>query len=122
MPRSAHKEFDCEFDFDDWARLAADDPDAFETRRRAAIEDALERVPAERRERLRRLQWRIDRTRDHAPSALSACIRLSNMMWNSVTGDRGLLAALDAVRAGRSLTPRHTARILSFPSKRRNSE
>lgn|SRR5690554_3369152 len=111
-----------EFDFDDWAKLAADDPDAFETRRRAVIEDALAQVPAARRERLRRLQWRIDRTREHAPTALSACIRLSQMMWNSVVGDRGLLAALDTAVHGHPLPPPRSARILPFPGKPREHQ
>ncbi len=109
MQRTACKPFD----FDDWARLAAEDPAAFEARRAAVIHQFIENTPHSRRERLRSLQWRIDRTRERASNPIAACVRISRMMWDSLLGDCGLLPALDALRSGRSW-PRKTATILPF--------
>lgn len=77
-------------DFTAWSRIAQEDPDAFEAMRLAAIEDFLQTVPPESRERLRRLQWRIDQERRLAHSPMGACIRLSRMMWQQVLGEGGL--------------------------------
>lgn len=79
-----------ELDFDRWAKLAETDPDAFEAARSAAIEDLLESFPVESRERMRRLQWRIDQERRLAKSPMGACIRLSKMMWRQMLGEGGL--------------------------------
>lgn len=77
-------------DFDIWMKTAQEDPEAFEAMRLAAIEDVINRAPEANRERLRRLQWRIDQERRLAKTPLSACIRLSRMMWRNVTGPGGL--------------------------------
>lgn len=77
-------------DFDSWMKTAREDPEAFEAMRLAAIEDVINRAPEANRERLRRLQWRIDQERRLAKTPLSACIRLSRMMWRNVTGPGGL--------------------------------
>ncbi|SCZ66156.1 DUF3135 domain-containing protein [Thiohalomonas denitrificans] len=81
-------------EYEDLRALAQRDPDAFERRRREIIESALARVPEERRQRMRRLQWRIDQERLRCTNPLSACITLSRMMWDSVTGNHGLLDVL----------------------------
>ena len=94
MPREAGPQFD----FNAWSELAARDPEAFERRRSEVIEDFIRRAPEDRQERLRRLQWRIDRTRERAGNPVAACVRLSQMMWDSLAGDGGLLEALDELR------------------------
>lgn len=101
--------------FDDWAALARTDPEAFERRRREVIESFIESTPEAHREQLRRLQWRIDTERNRAPTPLAACIRISAMMWESVTGEHGLLATLE----GRRPPPR-PAQLLIF--RRKNPE
>ena len=83
-----------EFDFDHWATLARDDPARFERDRRVALARALRRIPVRRRRRLRCLQWRIDQIRCTSRTPLAACIRLSQMMWDSVHGEHGLAAVL----------------------------
>jgi len=35
------------------------------------------------RERLRGLQWRIDRLREQASNPLAACVQISNLMWTT---------------------------------------
>jgi len=77
-------------DFAVWSRMAQEDPDTFEAMRLAAIEDFLQTVPPENRERLRCLQWRIDQERRLAHSPMGACMRLSRMMWEQVLGEGGL--------------------------------
>jgi hypothetical protein len=107
MPRMPRDQFD----FDEWARLAARDPEAFEARRAACVERLIANAPRERQERLRRLQWRIDRTRECAPNPVAACMRISKMMWESVLGDGGLLNALKGARHGK---PPPRAAVLPF--------
>lgn len=84
-----------QIDFDAWTALAQRDPGAFEQRRAEVIEDFLQQIPADRQLPLRRLQWRIDRTRERAANPMSACIQISQMMWDSLLGDGGLLDALE---------------------------
>lgn len=77
-------------DFDEWAALAKEDPQAFEKMRLAAIDEYIASVPDSHRQRLRRLQWRIDQERRLARSPMSACLRISRMMWDSMLGEGGL--------------------------------
>jgi hypothetical protein len=58
--------------------------------RLAAIQAAIDGAPEANRERLRRLQWRIDQERRLARTPLAACIRISRMMWRAVLGPNGL--------------------------------
>ena len=69
------------FDFDEWAMLARTAPDEFEQRRRAVIESLISSSDHVRR--LRGLQWRIDLEISRARNPMDACVRLSNMMWDS---------------------------------------
>lgn len=70
-----------DFDFDEWALLARTAPDEFELRRRALIE--IEILKSDNVRRMRGLQWRVDLERSRARNPLDACVRLSNMMWDS---------------------------------------
>jgi hypothetical protein len=58
--------------------------------RLAAIEAVIESAPEGNRERLRRLQWRIDQERRLARTPMAACLRISRMMWRAVLGPGGL--------------------------------
>ncbi len=79
-----------EIDFDTWSEMARNDPDAFEKMRLQAIEAAIDSAPEANRERLRRLQWRIDQERRLAGTPMAACLRISRMMWRAVLGPNGL--------------------------------
>lgn len=106
-------------DFEGWRRLAQDDPEGFERRRRAAIDAAIDQAPCEQRERLRRLQWRIDQVRRRAPSPLAACVSLSNMMWERICGKHGLLQVLDEGIP----PPSRRARVVALrPRERRRAD
>lgn len=69
------------FDFDEWSELARRDPEAFDSRRRAAIEDAVSRSRDKRR--LVGLQWRIDMECQRSRTPFKSCLRISDMMWKS---------------------------------------
>jgi hypothetical protein len=101
------------FDFDYWRNLAATDAAAFETARRQAIDDLIEAAPGERqRRRMQGLQWRIDQIRETSPNAMAACLKLSNMMWETLLGEDGLL---DRLRALEGNDPTRLA--ARFPAK-----
>ena len=86
-----------QFDFDNWAQLAKDDPQAFEAKRLSVIEDLIDQAPPALRQRLRGLQWRIDMERERCKTPLQACIRISNMMWDMIYADRGFLWSLQVL-------------------------
>ena len=90
-----------EMDFDAWRRLAEQDPEGFERHRRRTLRAAIQRAPGRRRRRLEGLQWRVDLERRRASCPMAACVRLSNMMWESVAGDNGLLETLNHLGEGR---------------------
>jgi len=69
------------FDFDEWAKLAASAPDAFEQRRREYVERLMSECCNPRR--MRGLQCRIDMERIRARTAMKSCLRISSLMWDS---------------------------------------
>lgn len=103
------------FDFDYWSALAARDPDHFERSRREYLEQTIASASPRSRERLRCLQWKLDRIRQTAGSPLAAAIRMNEMMWERVVGPGGLLEVLleaHAPRAERAVT--RNADVLPF--------
>jgi hypothetical protein len=103
-------------DFDSWRELAEKDPEGFENRRRAVIDAAIASAPEANRQRLRCLQWRIDRTRERAPNPMAACVALSKMMWERITGREGLLEAIGRLQ-GQPPPQRLPARVLDLPRR-----
>ena len=86
-------------DFELWSRIAREHPNRFEEMRRAAIEEAISKAPREQQRRLRGLQWRIDPERRLAKSPLGSCIRISRMMWESISAPGGLLDSLKQIES-----------------------
>lgn len=117
-----------ERDFEDWAEMAKQDPASFEQMRLAAIDEYIESVPAGQRERLRRLQWRIDQERRLARTPMNACIRISRMMWDNILGRGGLrdrfvelgsLLQSGATPADSGASGEATAEVLAFARRGR---
>lgn len=114
-----------EFDFDAWSRLAAQDPEAFEMRRRMLIEQLIQSAPDTNRARLKGLQFRLDMERRRARTPLAACLRISDMMWQSLLGPEGLQASLNQLINSTSESPRKStaaaqptlARVIPFPDR-----
>ena len=88
VPRSA-------IDFDQWAQLAKSDPQAFERKRAEAIEKLIQGMPEHKQQRMRCLQWKVDQVRSRCKTPMAACIKLSEMMWDSLVGPGGLKDALE---------------------------
>ena len=110
QPGDAHRPF---IEFDDWAQLAKSDPVAFEAQRARVIEDLILSMPEHKRQRMRCLQWKVDQVRNQCKTPMAACIKLSEMMWDSLVGPGGLKDALDRLSA-ESPAPLPTARVVDF--------
>jgi hypothetical protein len=106
-----------DFDFDAWAELAETDPEAFEIKRIKIIGSTIAAAPRRNRQKLRRLQWKLDRIRDSAPTPLAACVRMQELLWDSVLGDDGLLARLNQLPY-KEKHPPVSAEILDFRRRR----
>ena len=104
-------------DFDHWATLARQDPEAFEAERARIIETAIRRAPAKKQPRLRCLQWKLDQIRKTSGTPMHACLRMNRLLWEAVAGRHGLIERLDYLQAwpGRERLPRASAEILPFP-------
>lgn len=109
---------DYEFPFEYWARLATDDPSSFEDARRLMIDSFIASAPEDRQERLRGLQWQIDRVRELTPSPLGACIKISNLMWEKVLGSGGLVENLEHLSQGDKAAARPTSEAIIVPFER----
>ena len=104
------------FDFDEWLELAKRDPEGFELRRQAVIENYLNALPLSKQRRMRGLQFRIDMERRRAHTAMGACIKLSSMMWDALVGPGGLTSSIQMLTTSQprlQLAPRN-AQVLSF--------
>ena len=102
------------FDFDQWKKMAETNPEAFEFNRQRMIDSLL--AKAKHSDRLKRLQWRIDAERQRSKSPISACVRLSNMMLDSVYGDTGLANAL----SGKTAKKDKVASVVDIASRQRD--
>jgi len=101
------------FDFDSWAALARENPQAFEKSRKEIIEQAISQASPRRQQRLRCLQWQLDQIRNTSRTPLAACLCMQRMLWEKLAGDAGLLACLQGTP--RPLDARRrTAKILPF--------
>ena len=86
--------------FDDLARLAKDDPEAFESYRESLIQKTIENAPLDRQTNLRRYQWRIDQETRRQDSSFGACVKLTQMMSQrmvSINDQLYLLAELTRI-------------------------
>lgn len=121
MYNISHEKIDTNFDFDEWFELAKRDPETFETRRQESINEFINSVPQDKQQRLRCLQWKIDRVREKMPTPLAACVAISDMMWDSLDtlnqlyNDCETVSGVDTGK--RVLKPLPNAEIVKFPSR-----
>lgn len=80
------------FDFEYWARLAKEQPEEFESKRAELLEQLIESSPPKVRQRLHSIQWRVDCERERSPTPLSACLKISRMMWDAVYERGGFMS------------------------------
>jgi len=100
-------------DFDQFTELAKSDPEAFEAKRAEVIEQVIQSMPAHKQHRMRCLQWKIDQVRKQAGNPMAACIKLSEMMWDSLVGPGGLREVLERIGDG-NFEPPPKASVLEF--------
>ena len=81
--------------FDEWAHLARSNPQVFEAQRIQVIDSAIRKAPVHKQHRLRCMQWKLDQIRNTSRTPMVACLRMNRMLWESVTGEQGLLACLN---------------------------
>jgi hypothetical protein len=102
----------------EWERLARENPDEFERRRREVVEAAIAQAPEALQPRLRGLQFRIDLERQRAKTPLGAAIRLHCMMWNEFQALRDALNRLAASDLGpHTKATSSPARVIAFRAR-----
>ena len=102
-------------DFEAWMSLWQDSPENFESCRTKRIAAYINSVPEKHRERLRCLQWRIDKVRERAANPLAATIAISEMMWKSFDELGSMYKDLAGMVDGRQpRRTRRTATVLPF--------
>jgi hypothetical protein len=104
-------------DFEVLAELGRRDPDALQALGRLLTDDVIRHAPrpASRR-RLEGLKFRIEMERRRSPDALSACVRLSKLMHESLSELHTVLNEPDGFKR----SPARAGTVLGFP--RQNAE
>jgi len=118
MQNLTQEKIQSNFNFDEWLELSRRDPESFESRRLASIEEFINSVPEDKQHRLRCLQWKIDRVREKMPTPLAACVAISDMMWDSLDRLNQLYHDCESVTSGnhgkRTMNPLPNAEIIKF--------
>lgn len=111
-------------DWEKWVELAREDPVRFEEERSAAIENLIMSQPARHRHHSRQLQWKIDAIRKTSPNALYSCIRIYDMLMDSVYGPKGLVESISLLYNSNGdpkrpeITVRKKGRLVDFRRKK----
>ncbi|ARN76054.1 DUF3135 domain-containing protein [Oceanicoccus sagamiensis] len=102
--------------FDTLLELAINDPEQLEEIRNELALTTINAAPETMRKRLEGLQFQIDSTRHLAKTPLAACIRLSEMMHNSLEELRQAVKRPTQTAALANPESSINAKILDFPS------
>jgi len=76
--------------FDKLSKLFQDDPEAFEEYRKGVIEEFINKLPEDRQQRARGLQFRIDNEMRKIHDPLARAARMNSMMIESLMELEGL--------------------------------
>jgi len=106
-----------EFDFDTWARLAKDDPAEFERRRETLLREAIDNAPPAFRQRLERLQTRLDFERHRSTPSRASSARMNTLLWAGFYRLRKELNGTPAGSTGRDTLPAGSAQIIPLRSR-----
>ncbi len=101
----------------DWAQLARQDPQAFETMRTELLNEFIQNSPANQQRKLQGMQWKIELVRQRTNSPAEALAEITGMMWQSAQQLEKKQQDLLDVCAGKEFTPspfRESAQILNF--------
>lgn len=103
------------FDFDQWSRIAREEPEKFEAMRQDMINELIAQAPAHLKPRMTGLQWQVDQIRKQAGNPMAACLQISQKMWANVLGETGLLKALqEPKKILHTLEQAPAGKVLSF--------
>ena len=83
------------FNFDEWMKLAKEDPEAFEKQRLETIQNVISKSTGSSKNRLEGLQWQIEQMRKTSKTPMATCLNISKMMWENVQGEDGLVETLN---------------------------
>lgn len=102
--------------FDTLAQLAREKPDELEELRQNITRDLITGAPAHMQERLSGLQFQIDMERRRSSCAVSACLKISSMMNQSLDELRSILSNPEEFLRNK---PVHNAEVIDFASARK---
>jgi uncharacterized protein DUF3135 len=115
-----------DFDFDEWVKLAKEDPDAYEEMRKKMIQEVIDNTTPEIKRRMEGLQWQIDQVRSTSANPMSSCLKISKMMWDNVLGDDGLVDHMrrlsDPDQLPRSYKTKESATVINIRTDANNDE
>jgi len=94
-------------DFEQWARLARHDPETFEQLRHRLLDAHIARCSSSHQQRLRRLQWRIDRLRE----------QISNLMWTTFDQLGKAYHDPDTLQLQKNPTQAHSVDVVPFKAR-----
>lgn len=72
------------FDFDEWKILNEKDPQLFEAKREAWLEDFIGSAPQAYQANLRQLMSKVDNIKAQSDSPMQSCVAISKMMVTSL--------------------------------------
>lgn len=106
------------FNFDMWSELSKTDPEAFEELRKKTVAKFIDSIDTDRQDRLRCLQWKVDRVREQQKTPIAACVAISDMMWDSLERLNKIYydyEGMTALKSGkRVLMPLPNAEVIPF--------
>lgn len=112
-----------DFDPEEWVKLATENPEEFERKRLAIIDELIASAPPDTQDRLRGLQFRIDMERRRSGSPLGGALRIQQMMWDRFADLRLALQDLVAMQESPEERPLPvadeepaSATVIPFPS------
>ena len=100
-----------DFDFDGWMELYKTNPDRFETMRQDLIQSTINQAPIGMHRRLNGLQWQIDTEIKLAKNPLDGCIKIYEMMMDSVYEPNGLMDALSMTKEDIKVSAPNVAKL-----------
>lgn len=114
-----------EFNFDEWAKMAKEDPDAFEDMRTQMIQNVIDSTSPEIKKRMQGLQWQIDNIRSTSSNPMASCLKISQMMWDNVLGEDGLVENMQKLNNPEQISkpkqPKESATIISLNKNKTES-
>ena len=77
------------------------------------------KAPADKQQRLRCLQWKLDQIRDLASTPMAGCLQINRLLWEHIVSEHGLLHSLQRLQSGERAgnSEPATAKILPFQGR-----